>query len=159
VALLRGKGHLQFLNLKKIIQMVLYMSDFRNLKAHQFRNSGHGIPKATCFVLCLGVDFTNIFTRRFYAHSSQKHKSQSSRQYLFTLLGSARVKAVRKTLMKLSLGRLVSCLLDFKTMQYCRYIRTRNAAAGFITLYLDCLATFATTTIMLSKALRSVIII
>jgi len=48
------------------------------------------------------VNFTNIFTQRFYARSSQKRKSQSSRQYLFTLLGSARVKAVRRTLMKLS---------------------------------------------------------
>jgi len=47
-------------------------------------------------------DFTNIFTRRFYAFSSQKRKSQSSRQYLFTLLGSTRVKAVHRTLMKLS---------------------------------------------------------
>jgi hypothetical protein len=51
-----------------------------------------------------GVNFTNIFTRRFYAHSSQKRKSQSSRQYLFTLLGSAGVKAVCRTLMKLSPG-------------------------------------------------------
>jgi len=49
-----------------------------------------------------GVDFTNIFTSRFYVHSSQKRKSQSSRQYLFTLLGSERVNAVRRTLMKLS---------------------------------------------------------
>jgi len=47
-------------------------------------------------------DFTNIFTCIFYAFSSQKHKSQSSCQYLFSLLGSAHVKAVRRTLMKLS---------------------------------------------------------
>jgi len=51
-----------------------------------------------------GVNYTNIFTRRFYKRSSQKHKSQSSCQYLFTLLGSACVKAVRRTLMKLSPG-------------------------------------------------------
>jgi len=71
----------------------------------------------TCrYLTTRGFDFTNIFTRRFYAFSSQKRKSQSSRQYLFTLLGSARVKAVRRTLMKLSHGQIlmkVSLLQNF----------------------------------------------
>jgi hypothetical protein len=61
--------------------------------------------KVACKMLIkftLGVDFTNIFMRRFYARSSQKLKSQSSHQYLFTLLGSGRVKAICRTLMKLS---------------------------------------------------------
>ncbi len=49
-----------------------------------------------------GVNFTNIFTRSFYQRSSQKPKSQSSCQCLFTLLGPANVKAVHRTLMKLS---------------------------------------------------------
>ncbi len=60
-----------------------------------------------------GVDFTNIFTRRFYARSSQKRKSQSSWQYLFMLLGSACVKAVRRKLMKLSPG----CSLDSRELR------------------------------------------
>jgi len=65
-----------------------------------------------------GVDFTNIFTRRFYARSSQKRKSKSSRQYLFTLLGSARVKAVRRTLMKLSPGLWAPLALDLKIIYF-----------------------------------------
>ncbi len=68
------------------------------------RNTTH--LNYTCNLSPSGVDFTNIFTNRFYGHSSQKHKSQSSRQYLFTLLGSARVKALRRTLMKSSPGLL-----------------------------------------------------
>jgi len=49
-----------------------------------------------------GVNFTNIFTRSFYVCSSKKRNSQSSCQCLFTLLGSVNVKAVQRTLMKLS---------------------------------------------------------
>jgi len=52
-----------------------------------------------------GVNFTNIFTLSFYVRSSQKRKSHSSRQCLFTLLGSASLKAVRRTLVKLSPDR------------------------------------------------------
>jgi len=45
------------------------------------------------------------FTYSFYARRSQKCKKiQLSHKYLFTLLGSASVNAVRRTLMKLSPG-------------------------------------------------------
>ncbi len=54
----------------------------------------------------LGLNFTNIFTSGFYACSSQKRKSGQLR---LTLLGSTGVKAARKTLMKLALGR--QCLI------------------------------------------------
>ncbi len=51
-----------------------------------------------------GVDFINIFNGSFYARSSHSERTQSSCQYLLTLLGSARIKAVCRTLMKLSSG-------------------------------------------------------
>ncbi len=52
--------------------------------------------------------FHQHFTRSFYACRSQKRKNvQLSHQYLFTLLGSESVKAVCRTLMKLSPGEVV----------------------------------------------------
>ncbi len=49
------------------------------------------------------VNFINLPTRSFYWRRSQKHhKRQSSHQCLFAFLGSARAKAVHKTLVKLS---------------------------------------------------------
>ncbi len=49
--------------------------------------------------------FHQSFTRSFYTCRSQKRKKiQLSHQYLFTLSGSTSVKAVRRTLMKLSPG-------------------------------------------------------
>jgi hypothetical protein len=55
------------------------------------------------YVLGFRWQFHQCITRSFYARRSQKHKNaQLSQQYLFTLLGYARVKAVRRTLMKLT---------------------------------------------------------
>jgi len=52
--------------------------------------------------------FHQRFMCSFYACRSQKRKkTQLSHQYLFTLLGSVQVKAVRRTLMKLSPARQV----------------------------------------------------
>ncbi len=48
--------------------------------------------------LASGVDFINIFT----PIAPQSVETQSSGQYLFTILGSTRVKAVHRTLMKLA---------------------------------------------------------
>ncbi len=49
--------------------------------------------------------FHQCLTRTFYARKSRKRKKvQLSHQYLFTLSGSACVKAVLRTLMKLSPG-------------------------------------------------------
>jgi len=49
--------------------------------------------------------FHQRFTYSFYARRSQKRKKiQLSHQYLFMILGSLSVKAVRRTLMKLSQG-------------------------------------------------------
>ncbi len=45
--------------------------------------------------------FHQRFMRCFYARRSQKRKKQLSHQYLFTLSGSAHVKAVCRTLIKL----------------------------------------------------------
>ncbi len=54
-----------------------------------------------------GVDFINIFTRIFCGCRSVRTKS--SRQYLFTLLGSTSVKADRGTVMKFSPDVTVMC--------------------------------------------------
>jgi len=53
-------------------------------------------------VLVSGVDFTNIFSRNFCARRSQKHKKTAHLTVFFTLLGSAGVKVVCRTLMKLA---------------------------------------------------------
>jgi len=49
-----------------------------------------------------GVNFTNIFTRSFCARWFWKHKNTDDLTVFFTLLGSVRVKAVHRMLMKLS---------------------------------------------------------
>jgi len=46
--------------------------------------------------------FHQHLTRCFYTRRSLKFKIQSSCQYLFALLGSLRVEAMRKMLMKLT---------------------------------------------------------
>jgi len=48
------------------------------------------------------VNFTNMFTRSFYVCRSQKHKMTNDFTVIFTLLESTCVKAVHKTLMKLT---------------------------------------------------------
>jgi len=47
-------------------------------------------------VLIPGLNYTNLFALKFYARRSQKRK----KTFFFALLGSTRMKAVRKTLMK-----------------------------------------------------------
>ncbi len=49
-----------------------------------------------------GVDFMNILSTAFMSVLSQSVRTQSSRRYIFTLLGSMSIKAVCRTLMKLS---------------------------------------------------------
>jgi len=51
-----------------------------------------------------GVNFTNILLAAFTSADFKSVRTQSSCQYLFTLLGSTSVKAVRRTLIKLSHG-------------------------------------------------------
>ncbi len=52
-----------------------------------------------------GVNFTNVFLRSFLGERrGQKRKKDSEVVILFTLLGTTRVKAVLRTLMKLSPG-------------------------------------------------------
>ncbi len=52
--------------------------------------------------LLIAVIFTNIFTRSFCAHRSQKRKKTDDLTVFFTLLCSALVKGACKTLMKLT---------------------------------------------------------
>jgi len=51
-----------------------------------------------------GVNFTNVLRTAFTPVAPQSVRIQSSYQYLFRLLGSTSVKAVHKTLVKLSPG-------------------------------------------------------
>ena len=48
------------------------------------------------------VDFINVFTRSFYVRRSQKRKKLLDLTVFFVLLGSERVKAARKMLVKLT---------------------------------------------------------
>jgi len=47
-----------------------------------------------------GLDFINVLRTAFAPVVPQSVRTQSSRQYLFMLLGPTSVKAVRRTLMK-----------------------------------------------------------
>jgi len=49
-----------------------------------------------------GVNFTNVLRTAFMLVDPKKHKKQLSHQYLLYALGSASIKAVLRTLMKLS---------------------------------------------------------
>ncbi len=51
-----------------------------------------------------GVNFTNTFTLSFYARRSRKRKNTYNLTVFFTHLGSLRVKAVRRKLMKSTPG-------------------------------------------------------
>ena len=51
-----------------------------------------------------GVNFINVFTCNFYACRSQKRKKLLELTVVFVLLGSLRVKAARKLLVKLTPG-------------------------------------------------------
>ncbi len=70
-------------------------------------------------MLCVGVfasgaDFINVLNTAFTPVASQSVRTQSSCQYFFTLLGSTGVKAVRRTLMKLSpdVTRVKECVFE-----------------------------------------------
>jgi len=52
-----------------------------------------------------GVNFINVILAVFTPADPKIVKIQLSHQYLFTLLGSAGVKALRRTLMKLTPGQ------------------------------------------------------
>jgi hypothetical protein len=53
-----------------------------------------------------GVNFINVLLTDFVLIDPKTVRTQSSRQYLFTLLVSTSIKAVHKTLMKLTPGHL-----------------------------------------------------
>jgi len=55
-------------------------------------------------ILTPGLDFINVLRTAFTLVVPQSVRTQSSCQYLFTLLGPMSVKAVRRTLMKLTPG-------------------------------------------------------
>ena len=58
----------------------------------------------------LGLDFTNVLHTAFTPVAPQSVRTQSSCKYLFMLSGSTSVKAVCRTLMKLSRGLLFQVL-------------------------------------------------
>jgi len=57
-----------------------------------------------------GVNFINVLLAAFTRADPESVKFQLSHQYHFMLLGSARVKALRKTLMKLTPSQLLNWL-------------------------------------------------
>ncbi len=65
------------------------------------------------FLTRSGVNFTNIFMLSFYACRSRKRKKTDELTVFFTLLGSASIKAVRRTLMKSTPG------VTLKNSSYC----------------------------------------
>ncbi len=58
----------------------------------------------------LGLNFINVLRTAFALVGPKSVRIQSSSQYLFTLLGSTGVKAVCRTLMKLTLGRQLNMI-------------------------------------------------
>ena len=75
-------------------------------KASRKSDQYHGNFRLTSAIWC---QFHQRFTYSFCARRDPESvRTQSSHQYLFTLLGSTSVKAVRRTLMKLSPG-LLNC--------------------------------------------------
>ncbi len=75
------------------------------LKTYQEALAGRICPTCLSFTVPW-CQCHHHFTRSFYACRSQKHKKDWQLNVFFTLLGSASVKAVRRTLMKLSHGRV-----------------------------------------------------
>jgi len=69
---------------------------------HFANAAAHGIH--SLYLEEIRCQFHQRFTYNFYAGRSQKRKKILLSNYLFTLLGSMSVKAVSRTLMKLSPG-------------------------------------------------------
>jgi len=62
------------------------------------------------FQLLLGVNFTNMFTLRFYTCISQKCKNSVKLSVSFALLGSANIKTALRKLMRLTTDHITTCL-------------------------------------------------
>jgi len=62
------------------------------------------LPHKMLVKLIPGLDFINVLRTAFTPVVPQSVRTQSNRQYLFTLLGPTSVKAVRRTLVKLTPG-------------------------------------------------------
>jgi len=89
-------------NLKKELKSKLICFFFSWDIAVSVKQKKENQRKRKCLISC---PFHQHSTDSFYAGRSQKSKKiQLSHQYLITLSGSASVKAVRRTLMKLSPG-------------------------------------------------------
>jgi len=91
---------------KEAISECLYTErDYFNQTPHRLRNQKLKEEKiAFSENTWLGLNFTNIFTLSFYTRRSQKRKKTDDLTVFYTLLCSASVKAVRRTLMKLNPG-------------------------------------------------------
>jgi len=69
-----------------------------------------------------GLNFINVLRTAFTQADPESVKFQLSRQHLFTLLGSASIKAAGRTLMKLTPGLLdkqVQTSLEINVRQSC----------------------------------------
>ncbi len=77
-----------------------------------------------------GVNFINVLRAAFTLVAPQCIRTQSSYQYLFTLLGSTFVKAVRRMLMKLSPGMQLK-RSDHNTLLFFSLIKTHFSKTNF----------------------------
>ncbi len=75
-----------------------------------------------------GVNFINVLRTAFALVDPKSVRTQSSRQYLFTLLGSTSVKAVRRTLMKPT--PKAEMRQSFSTCVYCMQLRFQSNYLG-----------------------------
>jgi len=79
----------------------------------------------------LGLNFINVIPTAFTRADPKSVRTQSSRQYLFPFLGSACIKAVLKTLMKLTLDE------EQDESKYVKY--QKNNTVFFAVHYYNCL--------------------
>jgi len=80
-----------------------------------------------------GVNFIHVLRAAFMFEDPKIVKIQSCRQYLFALLGSARVKAVNKMLIKLTTGGRHQTLLQcLRSVPLYQLMRVRPAPPGTV---------------------------
>jgi len=94
------------------------MNDFSTI--HQWLSTTMNV-----LFICSGVNFINILPPAFTSADPESVKIQLSHQYIFRLLWSTRVKAARRTLMKLTPGafKLKISAAKIDNAQFCKTFR------------------------------------
>ncbi len=84
-----------------------------------------------------GVNFINVLRTAFTPVVPQSVSTQSNCQYLFMVLGSMRVKAVRRTLMKLSPVSPTNCAQLYKSKLEVLFLVNINPAKTHRFFYIN----------------------